>query len=582
MIGLHTSLSSIVRALARGLWLFVWTGLAAWAHAQVTNGAVDAPAERAVRLDGLWTFTPLPLAASPRSANAPLPDGDATTLRVPGNWDKLQGASGSGTYELALQQLQPGKTYALQFKGIASTATIHIDSQQIGHWGAQGISFIPQVYFFQATAPQAMLRVVVRNPYLSFGGLWMPVYFGPAEAVSHAALQTQFFDALLLGGVLIIALYHLGLFGFRPSDRAPLYFAVFSTLSVVKASLSGEQLLFHVLPWLDEGVGLRIAYLSTIAMPIAFMAYLQALFPVRHYQKALYALIGVALPSTVLSVVAPYHVLQSWFWPYQLAIVGVLAHGAFTLALAIRQRRPGSMLMFAGFVVISAATINDILYDNRVIATFYAFNIGVVVFLLLQALIMGGVFARAFNRVQELNETLELKVQERTQELEELSRRDPLTGLMNRRWFMETLHREWERWERYQDDFCVALVDVDHFKHINDSQGHSAGDAALQDLARLLASHLRKTDWVSRHGGEEFCVLLPHTDLLHANGVLEKMRQQCANNQGFTFSYGLALASRYQRAEDLLNGADRLMYQAKQDGRNRGCSDSTVPANPIG
>lgn len=504
-----------------------------------------------------------------------------TVLQVPGNWQSLQDAFGAGTYGLELRQLQPGRHYALQFKGIASEAIIRIDNTPIGHWGADGVAFVPQIYHFQATAPQALLTVAVQNKRLSFSGLWMPVYFGTAEAVTQAALRTQFFEALLLGGVLMIAIYHLGLFGFRPNDPAPLYFSIFSMLSVLKASLSGEHLLYMVLPWLDPGIGLRIAYLSVVAMPIAFMAYLQALFPVRHYDKARQALLVMALPSVLLSLLAPFHTLQSWFWPYQLAILGVLVHVAYTLTGAIRQKLPGAQLMYAGFIVIFAAAINDILHDNRLIVTFYAFNIGVFVFLLLQALLMGGMFARAFNQAQELNETLEHKVRERTHELEELSRRDPLTGLMNRRWFMENLHREWERWERYQDDFCVALVDVDYFKRINDSLGHSAGDAALQGLARLLESHLRKTDWVSRHGGEEFCVLLPHTDLFHANAVLEKMRLQCANTHGFTFSYGVALASRYHRAEDLLNGADRLMYQAKQAGRNQGCSDTAVPATQL-
>lgn len=581
MTGLRTSPSCSLRAVVHGVLLIAWTLFAVLAHAQVHNGAVEAPTDRAVRLDGLWHFTPGPLPGAAESTTIPPSADNPTTLQVPGNWDALQSALGSGTYALEMRQLQPGRIYALQFKGIASEATIDVNDTQIGRWGTQGLAFVPQVYFFQATAPQAMLKVTVHNQHLSFSGLWMPVYFGPAEAVSQAALQTQFFEALLLGGVLIIALYHLGLFGFRPDDPAPLYFSIFSLLSVLKASLSGEHLLYTVLPWLDQGVGLRIAYLAVIAMPIAFMAYLQALFPVRHYDLARRTLLLTALPAVLLSVLAPFHTLQSWFWSYQLAIVGVLVHVAYTLTGAIRQRLPGAQLMYAGFIVIFVAAINDILHDNRIIVTFYAFNIGVFVFLLLQALLMGGMFARAFNRAQELNETLEQKVRERTHELEELSRRDPLTGLMNRRWFMENLHREWERWERYQDDFCVALVDVDYFKRINDSLGHSAGDAALQGLARLLERHLRKTDWVSRHGGEEFCVLLPHTDLIHANAVLEEMRLQCASTHGFTFSYGVALASRYRRAEDLLNGADRLMYQAKQAGRNRGCSDTAVPATQL-
>ena len=560
------------QALLKGFVLFAWAWFAAVAHGQVNQGAVVAPADHAVRLDGMWHFTPGPTpdVATPAPA---APAADATLLQVPGNWHRLQSVFGEGTYRLELHQLQVGRTYALQFKGIASEAIVRINDTQIGLWGEQGLSFVPQVYFFQATGTQAMLTVAVRNKDLSFSGLWMPVYFGPAEAVTQVALQTQFFDALLLGGVLIIAIYHLGLFGFRPHDPAPLYFSIFSLLSVLKASLSGEHLLYTVLPWLDQGVGLRIAYLATIALPITFMAYLQALFPVRHYEKACHALLVVALPAMLLSLLAPFHTLQAWFWPYQIAIVGVLIHVAMTLTGAIRQRLPGAQLMYAGFIVIFAAAINDILHDNRLIVTFYAFNIGVFVFLLLQALLMGGMFARAFNQAQDLNETLEHKVRERTRELEDLSHRDPLTGLMNRRWFWENLLTEWDRWTRYEQDFCLALIDLDHFKKINDTRGHIAGDEALIQLAQLLQQQFRKTDKVARYGGEEFCVLLPGTRIGEARAVMEKVRNACAQQLGFTFTYGVGRASLYLRPEDLVNSADRHMYAAKQAGRNQGQCD---------
>ena len=559
--------------LLKGFVLFAWAWFAAVAYGQVHTGVVEAPADQAVRLDGLWHFSPGP---TPGVVAPGAPAADAPLLQVPGNWHHLQSAFGEGTYRLELQHLQVGHTYALQFKGIASEASVRINNMQIGQWGEQGLNFVPQVYFFQATDTQAMLTVAVRNKELSFSGLWMPVYFGTAEAVTRVALQTQFFDALLLGGVLIIAIYHLGLFGFRPHDPAPLYFSIFSLLSVLKASLSGEHLLYTVLPWLDQGVGLRIAYLATIALPITFMAYLQALFPVRHYEKACQALLVVALPAVLLSLLAPFHTLQAWFWPYQIAIVGVLVHVSVTLTGAIRKRLPGAQLMYAGFIVIFAAAINDILHDNRLIVTFYAFNIGVFVFLLLQALLMGGMFARAFNQAQDLNETLEHKVRERTRELEDLSHRDPLTGLMNRRWFWENLLAEWDRWTRYEQDFCLALIDLDHFKKINDTRGHIAGDEALIQLAQLLQQQFRKTDKVARYGGEEFCVLLPGTRIGEARAVMEKVRNACAQQLGFTFTYGVGRASLYQRPEDLVNSADRHMYAAKQAGRNQGQCDPTA------
>lgn len=560
----------MLQRLATGALLFA----AALAQAQVLNGAVDAPSDHAIRLDGLWKFVPGgptdPPAGTPLTPATSAP----TLLQVPGNWSRLQPPLGRGSYSLELRQLQPRRLYALQFKGIASDAVIRINETAIGRWGAHGLEFVPQMYYFQAPDTHAVLTVAVENRHLSFSGLWMPVVFGPAEAVAHAAQRAQFFEALLLGGVLLIAIYHLGLFGFRPDDLAPLYFSVFSLLSVLKASLSGEHLLYFVVPGFDQGVGLRMAYLTVIGMPLAFMAYLQALFPARYYDTLLNGLLWVALPAVLLSVFSPYHLLQAWFWPYQIAILGVLVHVAITLTQALRQRLPGSRLMYAGFIVIFVAALNDILHDNRLIVTFYAFNLGVFLFLLLQALLMGAMFARAFNHAHELNETLELKVLERTRELEDLSHRDPLTGLMNRRWFWQSLRREWDRWERYQQEFTLALIDLDHFKQINDTRGHLAGDEALVQLGQLLQQHLRKTDLLARYGGEEFCVLLPATGIPEAQRVLEKVRRVCEEKLSLTFSYGLARSSLYQQPEDLVNSADRHMYTAKKNGRNRGHCDA--------
>jgi diguanylate cyclase len=183
-------------------------------------------------------------------------------------------------------------------------------------------------------------------------------------------------------------------------------------------------------------------------------------------------------------------------------------------------------------------------------------------------------FARAFQHVAELNESLEHKVALRTQELEELARRDSLTWLMNRRWFLQELQQEWERWSRYGHDFCVALIDLDHFKKINDTQGHGAGDKSLKKVAALLQSQVRKTDLVARYGGEEFCILFPSTSVAEAGAVMEKVRELCVTQNGLSFSYGVARASHHTAAQELVATADQLMYAAKEAGRNQGRLDT--------
>ncbi|NTU85129.1 MAG: response regulator, partial [Chloroflexales bacterium] len=155
--------------------------------------------------------------------------------------------------------------------------------------------------------------------------------------------------------------------------------------------------------------------------------------------------------------------------------------------------------------------------------------------------------------------------------------RDSLTGLLTHAAFKEQLVRESARASRTGMWLSVVMLDVDHFKRVNDTHGHAAGDRVLTSLARLLQQHLRASDVVGRYGGEEFAVLLPDTDGAGALTVLERIRTQFAGvqHQGahgtpftVTFSAGIASVPPYSVAERLLEAADATLYAAKQRGRN--------------
>ncbi|MGC4089687.1 MAG: GGDEF domain-containing response regulator [Polyangiaceae bacterium] len=155
---------------------------------------------------------------------------------------------------------------------------------------------------------------------------------------------------------------------------------------------------------------------------------------------------------------------------------------------------------------------------------------------------------------------------------------DTLTGLLNRRAFVDAAAREVLRSQRYRDSFSVILMDVDHFKHINDRRGHSGGDAVLGAVARLLAKSVRSCDVVARWGGEEFVVALPSTGLQGASEVAERLRanlesQEILDPSGdrvpVTASFGVAELSPQERLEQLIDRADRAMYAAKSNGRNQ-------------
>ncbi|TXC67182.1 GGDEF domain-containing protein [Piscinibacter aquaticus] len=162
--------------------------------------------------------------------------------------------------------------------------------------------------------------------------------------------------------------------------------------------------------------------------------------------------------------------------------------------------------------------------------------------------------------------------------LRNLSERDALTNLFNRRAIERDLQREWHRWQRRRERFAVLIVDLDHFKQVNDTLGHPVGDEVLRQTAERLAAHARETDEVARIGGEEFLVLLPATSregaLRVAERLLVQLRAQplgpAAGGVRMTASIGAALVEAGDTdVAAVLARADRALYGAKSQGRDR-------------
>ncbi len=177
-----------------------------------------------------------------------------------------------------------------------------------------------------------------------------------------------------------------------------------------------------------------------------------------------------------------------------------------------------------------------------------------------------------FNLLVRNQELLDLQAR-----LEELATHDELTGLYSRRYIIQRLRGTLPQAKRHHLSCCLAMMDVDFFKKVNDTYGHAAGDDVLRTVGFLITNELRQGDIVARYGGEEFLILLPMTDIHAAQYLVERLRQ-LIEDQKFMFegkvvsvtaSFGITAMAPHDNAEQMIERADKALFQAKNAGRNR-------------
>jgi len=172
-----------------------------------------------------------------------------------------------------------------------------------------------------------------------------------------------------------------------------------------------------------------------------------------------------------------------------------------------------------------------------------------------------------------------IQLRDREQRLKEMVRTDYLTGVQNRRSFMERAELEFARAKRFGNPFSIVMLDVDHFKRVNDNHGHSTGDEVLKVVAHVLDGEIRRHDVIARYGGEEFALLLAETDEAQAGTMAERCRRRIEGARlvvggaaiRVTASVGIASYPRegVSKIDQLIDLADKALYQAKESGRNQ-------------
>lgn len=242
------------------------------------------------------------------------------------------------------------------------------------------------------------------------------------------------------------------------------------------------------------------------------------------------------------------------------AIAGIAA-GALPVNAAVLR----VYLVYLGVIILPVAL------------TFFAMGDRTGVLLGTMAVLYGlAMSASGRNYSRNLQQAYELsaRLNEANRELERRASHDALTGLWNRNRFEIALDQELDRIARYNSICTLIMLDIDHFKQINDSFGHDVGDRVLMQLGEILAAEIRSPDRAARWGGEEFMILLPETGLTAGAWAAERLRRHVAVSgfegpERITISLGVTVCDGQEERSDLLKRLDDALYRAKQQGRNR-------------
>jgi diguanylate cyclase len=440
------------------------------------------------------------------------------------------------------------------------------------------------------------------------GSLQMPAVLSSAHHYVSTSRTEYYLLGLYYGALLSMLLYTL-LTYLSVRDASHLYYiAYIAAYGLFQLTLNGLafQYLWPQFPsWSNRMLPLSIT-VATLTLILLTRSFLQTRTLAPRIDRLLLLVQRLYVALALACLVMPYD------WAIRLSTASVVISPLVVFAVAVRIFWAGyrqSRFFLLAFTVLLLGMVLYALKTFHVLPgtylTEYALQIGSALQMILLVVALADrmrllkqenlrieqearvlLEQRVLERTEELNSAL-LELSDKNRQLSELSTIDGLTGVYNRAHQEEVLATEWARACRQKGPLSVLMVDIDHFKGINDNHGHQSGDAVLKTVATLIKGFAkRKADVVCRYGGEEFMVILPDTTLDGAQLVAEGIRQALAELDiplvdeviKVTASIGLASAIPGSPAQDelvaLVGAADAALYRAKQEGRNRVCLGS--------
>ena len=543
-------------------WIF---GLALLAAPSVP--AADTAAPPPLTLNGEWRFR---TGDDPAWAAPALDDRGWATASVPSEWEtEAPDHDGWGWYrrEVVLPPALARGPLGLQLGTVGDAYEVYWNGVRLGGRGAFPPDFVEGVHPALFVVPTAALEarpgrphevaVRVYNAY-AYGGMMGGARVGRYDVLVAQAPPRETVVGGLLSFFLAIGVYHLAFFLRRRSAPENLYFAALCALVALYGATFSPAFAAAVIAWVNP---YRLGLIASLAASPIFMALTGRLFGLRARRpgRLAGAFFVAAIPVAAL---LPLHLLARF---HDVINVGVFAGLLAIVARAVvagSMRNPHARTLLAGTAAFALCVIWDLGAEYGLLPAVRVLpGVGGVFWLGFLAFVVAvGVETAGRWALAEANALT-----------------DPLTGLSRRHVFEEALRREAARLRRSGGSMAVVLIDLDHFKRINDTHGHRMGDAVLARVGRILRHSARNLDLPARLGGEEFAVLLPDTGLEGAVAFAERFREHLqslalpgpAGPVHVTASAGISVGDDLADPDRLLDAADGALYRAKSEGRDR-------------
>ncbi len=521
-----------------------------------------------INLDGQWEVYNNEL-LTPQDLKNRTPD---QYLTIPDNLKEQLGENNAGYMTLRLE-IEPPKDviYGLRIKRLLSASKLWVNGIVQGEVGKVGKSYEDEkaiylpIYSYFMPEDGHIEIVIQTSDYREVFPTIQSMELGLKDQIINESLIASGIDFIILGGLLVVELIFISLYRRMRNKKSYLFFVILCLFIQLRCLFLNERIIVHFFPNMPFELLSKTAALTYYLWIPVYVFFIKDVFTNMNRRTVII--------SSVFSIIFGGICLftNNTFYdklsvPGEIIVIIIAADIFAFLIKKVKEKEQNSIISLIAFAGLIITGVNDMLVNNGLpYVNRYLFQIGMFIFVLLET------YSLTLNYSYQVNKTKTLKKENK--EIYEKSIRDGLTNLYNRYHIDKILDDMMDSYIESGDIFTIMMIDVDFFKHINDTYGHLCGDKVLIDISSFLMDNLRKTDFIGRYGGEEFIIIFPHTKIQEAKRIAEDIRRgiealQIDDDIKVTISGGL-YENKTQIKQLAIQNVDKLLYLAKERGRNR-------------